>query len=122
MDPPGLGKENHLGSDVLQACKIQVHGTEERTVDCTNAAFTKATNQELKTWLQQWTNQGRQGKFKAWIHQHVVLPWILWLVYEFPLSTVEDFERRTSHHLHRWLGLPQSLSSNTLYGNNNEHP
>ena len=65
---------------------------------------------------------GLPGKFKAWIYQHGVLPRILWplLVYEFPISTVQGFERRNSRYLRRWLGLPRSLSSIALYGHNNK--
>ncbi|KAK0150652.1 hypothetical protein N1851_008245 [Merluccius polli] len=64
---------------------------------------------------------GLPGKFKAWIYQHGVLPRILWplLVYEFPITTVEGFERRISRYLRRWLGLPRSLSSIAVYGQNN---
>lgn len=39
------------------------------------------------------------------------------LVYEFPISTVERFERRVSSRLIHWLGLSRSLGSITLYGN-----
>lgn len=65
---------------------------------------------------------GLAGKFKAWIYQHGILPHILWplLVYEVPISTVEGFEIRISRFLHRWLGLPRSLSSIALYGQNNK--
>lgn len=38
------------------------------------------------------------------------------LDFEVPLSTVEGFERSVWRHLHRWLGLPQSLRKITLYG------
>uniref|UniRef100_UPI003AAED46F uncharacterized protein n=1 Tax=Centroberyx gerrardi TaxID=166262 RepID=UPI003AAED46F len=37
-----------------------------------------------------------------------------------PMTTVEGFERKTSHFLHRWLGLPRSLSSIALYGHKNK--
>ncbi|KAI7802934.1 polyprotein, partial [Triplophysa rosa] len=71
-------------------------------------------------WLTAVDKSGLPGKFKAWIYQHGVLPRILWplLVYEFPITTVEGFERKISRYLHRWLGLPRSLSSIALYGNN----
>jgi len=61
---------------------------------------------------------GLPGKFKAWIYQHGILPWIVWthLVYEVPISTVEGFERRVSRLLWKWLGLPRSIA---LHGQNN---
>ena len=36
-----------------------------------------------------------------------------------PITAVEGFERRINRHLCRWLGLPRSLSSIALYGQNN---
>lgn len=95
-----------------------------KTFDCTlkDAASIKATNRELEAWLTAVDKSGLPGKFKAWIYQHGVLPRILWplLVYEFPITTVQGFERRISRYLRRWLGLPRSLSSIALYGHNNK--
>jgi len=64
---------------------------------------------------------GLPGKFKAWIYQHGILPQILWplLIYEVPISTIEDFERKVSRFLQKWLGLP-SLSSIAWYGQKNK--
>lgn len=42
------------------------------------------------------------------------------MVYEVPISTVEGFEKRVSKFLRKWLGLPRSLSSIALYGQNNK--
>lgn len=55
------------------------------------------------------------------MYQHGILLRILLplLVYEVPISTVDGFERRVSRVLLKWLGLPWSLSSITLYGKNN---
>ncbi|KAL4001244.1 hypothetical protein ACER0C_006543 [Sarotherodon galilaeus] len=87
-----------------------------------DAASIQATNKDLKTWLAAVDKSGLPGKFKAWIYQHGILPRILWplLVYEVPISTVEGFKMRISRFLHRWLGLPRSLSSIALYGYNNK--
>ena len=51
-----------------------------------------------------------EGQFKAWKYQHGILDRIL-LAYEFPLSWLKGLERKFSHHLHRWFGLPKNLSS-----------
>ena len=95
-----------------------------KTFDCSlkDAASIKATNEQLEIWLTTVDKSGLPGKFKAWVYQHGILPRILWplLVYEFPISTVEGFERRVSSRLRRWLGLPRSLSSIALYGNKNK--
>ncbi|XP_074527636.1 uncharacterized protein LOC141791255 [Halichoeres trimaculatus] len=92
--------------------------------DCSlkDAASIRATNKQLECWLTTVDKSGLPGKFKAWVYQHGILPRILWplLVYDFPISTVEGFERRVSSHLRRWLGLPRSLSSIALYGNKNK--
>ena len=60
---------------------------------------------------------GLPGRFKAWIFQHGVLPRILWplMLYEIPMSTVENMERIISWHLRRWLGVPRSFTSIGLY-------
>jgi len=65
---------------------------------------------------------GLPGKFNGWIYQHGILPRILWLllVYKVSISTVGGFERRVSRFLQKWLGLPQSLSSIALYGQENK--
>lgn len=39
-------------------------------------------------------------------------------MYEVPISIIERLERKVSSFLRRWLGLPRSLSSISLYGNN----
>lgn len=64
---------------------------------------------------------GLPGRFRAWVHQHVILPMILWLlkVYELPLTTAECMEKRISSYLQKWLGLPHSLCSVAHYGSSN---
>ena len=80
------------------------------------------TNQDLETWLKAVDKSGLPGKFKACIYQHGILPKVLWplLLYEFLKPTVEGFKRQISHHLYKWLGLPQSLTSIALYGSANK--
>ncbi|KAI2646403.1 hypothetical protein H4Q32_030397 [Labeo rohita] len=60
---------------------------------------------------------GLPGRYKAWGYQHGVLPRLLWplLVYEVPVSTVEGLERRINTCLRRWLGVPRSFCSISLY-------
>ncbi|XP_077083545.1 uncharacterized protein LOC143736754 isoform X1 [Siphateles boraxobius] len=84
-----------------------------------DSASIKNTCEELEEWLKSVDKTGLPGKFKAWIYQHGILPRILWplLLYEFPISTITDLERRVSRYLRRWLGLPRSLSNIALYGN-----
>ncbi|KAJ8014697.1 hypothetical protein DPEC_G00018340 [Dallia pectoralis] len=87
-----------------------------------DTAAVRATNLELEGWLAVVDKSGLPGKFKAWIYQHGTLPRILWplLIYDVPISTIEGFERRVRRFLRRWLGLPRSLSSIALYGQNNK--
>lgn len=64
---------------------------------------------------------GLQGRFKAWIYQHSILPRVLWplLIYAVPVTTVESFQRKISGFLLKWLGLPRSLNSAALFGTSN---
>jgi len=93
-----------------------------KVFDCSlrDTASIRATNEELEAWLGAVDTSGLPGKFKAWIYQQGIFPRIPWplLVYEVP--TVEGFERRVSKFLRKWLGLLRSLSSITLYGQNNK--
>ena len=41
------------------------------------------------------------------------------MLYEVAITTVEEMERKISGYLRRWLGLPKSLSSASLYGTTN---
>jgi hypothetical protein len=82
----------------------------------------KQTTQQLTDWLSTIDRSGLPGKFKAWIYQHGLLPRILWplLVYEFTMTTIDEYERKISGYIRRWLGLPRSLSSIALYGKSNK--
>lgn len=84
-----------------------------------DTASIKNTCEELQGWLKDVEKSDLPGKFKAWVYQYRILPRILWplLLYEFPITTILDLERRVSRYLRRWLGLPRSLSNIALYGN-----
>jgi len=71
-----------------------------------NTSALQATSSELGTWLTAVHKSGLPGKFKAWIHQHGILPRLFWLllVYELPLTTVEGFKRMISHYLAQVVG------------------
>ncbi|KAK0134731.1 Retrovirus-related Pol polyprotein from type-2 retrotransposable element R2DM [Merluccius polli] len=75
-----------------------------------DTASIKSTCDELEGWLKDVDKSGLPGKFKAWIYQHGILPRVLWplLLYEFPITTITDLERRVSCYLRRWLGLPRN--------------
>ncbi|XP_061902037.1 uncharacterized protein LOC133649222 [Entelurus aequoreus] len=90
------------------------------TGDLKDTAARQATSDNLNMWLSAVDKSGLPGKFKAWIYQHGILPRLLWplLMYEFPMTIVEGFERKISSSLRRWLGLPRSLSSFALFGHN----
>ncbi len=85
-----------------------------------DTAARQGTSDDLDMWLSAVDKSGLLGKFKAWMYQHGILPRLLWplLVYEVPITIVEGFERKISQPLHRWLGLPRSLSSIALFGHN----
>ena len=81
----------------------------------------KQTTRQFSEWLSTIDKSGLPGKFKAWIYQHGLLPRTLWplLVYEFTMTTIEEYERKISGYIRRWLGLPRSLSNIALYGKSN---
>jgi len=58
-----------------------------------------------------------QGTLKCWMYQFGLLPRIMWpmIMYEIPMTAVEEFERLISKHLRRWLCLPPGTSSVALY-------
>lgn len=91
--------------------------------DCSlkDSASIQKVSKELEIWLSKVDKSGLPGRFKAWIYQHSILPWILWplLEYKVPITTIEALERKISSYLRSWLGLPRSLSSATLYSTSN---
>ena len=98
----------------------------EKPVKSLGKWFTSALNdhqsiREVITTVEEWMKTldkcGLPGKFKAWCYQHGVLPRVLWpiLMYEVPVSTVENMERKINSYLRRWLGVPRSFSSIGLY-------
>ena len=84
-------------------------------------AAIKGIGDDLDDWLMKMDKYGLPGKFKAWLHQHAILPRILWplMLYEVAITTAEGMERKISGYLRRWLGLSKSLSSAALYGATN---
>ena len=74
----------------------------------------KKTTRDLCSWLTMVDKSGLPERFKTWIHQHSILPRILWpiMIYDITMTTIIVREKISSY-LHRWLGLPQSLSNIT---------
>lgn len=72
---------------------------------------------QAEEWLKALERSGLPGKYKAWGYQHGILPRLLWplLVYEVPLTTVEALERKINNFLRRWLSVPKSFCSISLY-------
>ena len=79
----------------------------------------KQTTRQFSECLSTIDKSGLPGKFKAWIYQHGLLPRILWplLVYEFTMTTIEEYERKISGYI-RWPGLPSTprVSSTPHWG------
>ena len=57
------------------------------------------------------------GINKVWIMQNLLLPQIRWLliIYELPMSTAVELEKRVSKYIRKWLGLHKSTSSTGFY-------
>lgn len=82
----------------------------------------KATTANLEGWLRTVDKSGFPRRFKAWIYQPGILPRTLWplLVSKVPMTVFEEYKQRVRSYLHRWLGLPCSLSNISQYGNTNK--
>ena len=57
------------------------------------------------------------GQYKAWMMQHMLLPRMMWplTIYNIPMTKVEQMQKQITSKLKRWLGLPNSLSVESLY-------
>ena len=91
--------------------------------DCLNDRESiEDTMNKAKMWLTNIDKSGLPGTFKAWCYQYGILPRILWplLIYEFPITTVENLERMFNKYLRRWLGVPNSFSSIGLYSSSSK--
>ncbi|XP_019639899.1 PREDICTED: uncharacterized protein LOC109481744 [Branchiostoma belcheri] len=77
----------------------------------------KDFKQQVVKGLQAIEDSDLPGKFKVWIYQYGLLPRIAWpmMMYEIPLSTVEEMERKVNSRLRKWLGVPPSFTSVGLY-------
>ena len=58
-----------------------------------------------------------QGTIECWMYQFGLLPRIMWplMMYKLPLTAVEEFERRSTGCIKKWLCAPKSLTSLALY-------
>ena len=100
----------------------------EKPIKCLGKTFddtlkdvnnTKIIKQQLDKWLNDVDNSDLPGKYKAWCFQHGILPRVLWplMIYDCPITSVEQMERRISSRLRKWLGVPPSFTNVGLYGN-----
>ncbi|XP_078589523.1 uncharacterized protein LOC144869891 [Branchiostoma floridae x Branchiostoma japonicum] len=57
------------------------------------------------------------GKYKLWCYQYGLLPRLTWpmTMYNIPLSTMEQVDRKISRYIRKWLGVPPGLTSVGLY-------
>ena len=72
---------------------------------------------ELDKSLKKIDKQILPGRCKAWILEKMLLPRIMWpiSIYDIPMSKIESMQAKITSKLKKWLGLPQSLSTNLLY-------
>ena len=75
------------------------------------------TFQQLKEWLKAIDQTSLQGRFKAWCFQFGVIPRLQWpfLLYEIPMSTIQNMEKACSKFLRKWMGVPPCFSTTNLY-------
>ena len=57
------------------------------------------------------------GQYKAWMLQHMLLPRMMWplTIYNIPMTKVSEIQKQMTSKLKKWLGLPRSLSVESLY-------
>ena len=94
----------------------------DRTLRDTNAV--QAAVDDLELWLAKGDKSGLPNRFKAWVHQHVALPRVLWSLFVHDSPIMEAMERKIKSYPRRLSGLPRSLSNAALYGISNalQHP
>jgi len=57
------------------------------------------------------------GKYKLWCYQYGLLPRLTWpmTMYNIPLTTMEQVDKKISKYIRKWLGVPPGLTSVGLY-------
>jgi len=81
-----------------------------------------STVMQAEEWLRRIEKSGLPGKFKAWLYQHGLLPRLMWLltVYDIPLTSVAEVERKVNKHLRKWLGVPPSFTALGFYSKSSQ--
>ena len=71
----------------------------------------------LTGWLRAVDKTGLPGKFRAWIYQNGVLPRVAWplMLYEIPMTTINQMETEVTKYLRKWFGVPKSFSRVGFY-------
>ena len=71
----------------------------------------------LNTLLQQVDQRPLNGWMKVWLYNYYVAPKLSWLlmIYDFPLSIIEELEATCNRYLKRWLGLAHGASPKIMY-------
>ena len=98
----------------------------EKPVKCLGRLYTAALSdsdrkeeikKDIEDGLRKISNCELQGTLKCWMYQFGLLPRVMWplIMYEIPLTTVEEYERLISKHLRQWLCLPPGLNTVALY-------
>ncbi len=101
-----------------------VPSAEENQIKCLGRWFVHSdknnilnTEKQTEDWLNKINKCSLLGKFKAWLYQHCLLPRLTWLltVYDIPTTAVEKMGRKINKYICKWLGIPPSFTSITLY-------
>ena len=72
---------------------------------------------QVNEWMTSIDRTGLPGKFKTWCYQFGILPRLAWpiLMYDIPLTRMEQLERLLNRYIRKWLGVPRSFSSVGIY-------
>jgi hypothetical protein len=76
---------------------------------------------QLKEYMKKIEKCTIPGRFKAWMFHHGVIPKMRWplMMYEMPITQIENMEKICSRHLRKWLGVPPCFTDVGLYGKEN---
>lgn len=128
---PGKSRSLCLLKGALTRSSFSIQGMEIQTIQeerkrCLGKSYDSTlkdrgnlrdTSAQLKEWLTTIDQSLLLRRFKVWCFQHGIIPRLQWpfLLYDFPLTSVEAMERVCSKFIRKRLGVPPAFSSVNLY-------
>ena len=72
---------------------------------------------KVESRLKQLKRSKAKGSMKLWAFHHILLPQVRWdlMVYDLPVSFIEELEITLNIHIRRWLGVAKCLADVAFY-------